>query len=205
MYEGPDGVHKISVATWIGRGLLITVAAVLVAISTGAIKLPLGSASNQSGVGVSLTAERSAADQRWASAMCTGVLDWKNEIKRDGTSLNLGFGAVARIQDAIASTNHMLSDLHKLGLPPGAQSGPARAQTMQLRTELESRLHEIEGVAGSVAGGDFGAIGSLVGDLENDTGLGKQLGKELGHVVSVDLGLSLVETRACRELVGSPI
>jgi hypothetical protein len=66
-------------------------------------------------------------------------------------------------------------------------------------------LHEIDGVAGTVASGDFGAIGTLVSDLESDLGLAKQLRNELGHVVSVDLGLSLVETRACRELVGSPI
>ena len=205
MYDGPDGVKKTSAATWIGRGLLITVAAALVAISTGAISLPFASSATKSGVGVALAADRSAADQRWASSLCTNVLDWKNELKRDGTSLDLGFGAVARIQDAIAATNRMLSQLSGLGLPPGAQSGQARAQTIQLRAELESRLRKIEGVAGSVASGDFGAIGTLVSDLESDTGLGKQLRNELGHVVSVDLGLSLVETRACRQLVGSPI
>jgi hypothetical protein len=35
--------------------------------------------------------------------------------------------------------------------------------------------------------------------------VGTQIVGELRHVLSVDLGLSLVETRACRRLVGVPI
>ena len=155
MSEGPD---KISVATWAGRGLLITVAAALLAISTGAITLPFGS-SRRPAIGTTLAAERSSADQRWASGLCTNVLDWKNELTRDGTSLNLGFGVVARIQDAIAATSRMVDELNRLGLPPGAQTAQARAEIRDLRSELESRVRGIEGVAGSVAGGNLAAIG----------------------------------------------
>lgn len=42
-------------------------------------------------------------------------------------------------------------------------------------------------------------------DLENDKVLGPKVVNELGHVMSVDLGLSLAETRSCRQLVGIPI
>jgi hypothetical protein len=201
MSAGPD---KISVATWAGRGLLITVAAALIAISTGAITLPFGS-SRRPAVGTSLAAERSSADQRWASGLCTNVLDWKTELTRDGTSLNLGFGVVARIQDAVAATNRMVDNLNRLGLPPGAQTAQARSEISDIRSELESRVRAIESVAGSVAGGNLAAIGTLLSDLQHDKVLGARLAGGLSHVVSVDLGLSLVETRACRELVGSPI
>ena len=63
----------------------------------------------------------------------------------------------------------------------------------------------LEGAAGSVASGNLAAIGTLLGDLESDKVLPGQISSELQHVVSVDLGLSVAETRACRQLVGIPI
>jgi hypothetical protein len=183
------------------------VAAAVVAVASGAISLPsFGSGAQARASGqASLAAQREAADSQWAATTCTNILDWKNEIERDGTSLDLGFGPSARIQDAIAATRRMLTELDKLGLPPAAQNPQARAQIEQLRSDLQSRLDAIEGTASSVASGNVLAIGTLVGDLANDKVVGSQLASELGHVVSVDLGLSLVETRACRELVGIPV
>jgi len=99
----------------------------------------------------------------------------------------------------------VMSQLDALGLPPSAQTGQARADLNQLRSDLALRLRAVEGAAGRVAGGNIAAIGTLVTDLENDKVLGTQITGELSHVVSVDLGLSLVETRACRQLVGVPI
>ena len=98
-----------------------------------------------------------------------------------------------------------MTQLDKLGLPPGAQTSQARAELNQLRSDIESHLRDIEGAATSVAGGNLAAIGTLVTDLENDKVLGSQITGELRRFVSVDLGLSLVETRACRQLVGIPI
>jgi hypothetical protein len=137
--------------------------------------------------------------------MCSNVLDWKNELRRDATSLDLGSGAVARIDDAIAATTRMLNKLEKLGLPPAAQTPQARAEVAQLRSDIESRVHGIETAVGSVASGNLAALGTLFGDLQSDKVMGTQIVSELRHVLSVDLGLSLVETRACRELVGIPI
>ena len=199
-----QGAHKVSAGAWVGRGLLVAVAAALIAISTGVLKLPLGSSGHPS-VDASLAADRTAADQRWASGMCTNVLAWKNELTRDGTNLNIGFGVVARIENAIAATNRMLDELNRLGLPPGAQTAQARAEIHALRAELESRVRGVEDVATSVAGGNLAALGTLLGDVQQDKALGSQFAGSLSHVLSVDLGLSLVETRACRELVGSPI
>jgi hypothetical protein len=104
------------------------------------------------------------------------IRDWKNELHRDETSTNFSFGPLARIKNAIAATKNMLGDLDGLGLPPGAQSARMRADLSQLRSELEN------------------------GNLP-----GPQIAGQLRNLVSVDLGLSVVETRACRELVGSPI
>jgi hypothetical protein len=192
------------------RVLLITsgvVAAVAVAVGFGVIPLPgiFGTPrASRPSPQASLAAERTALDKQWASGMCTDILDWKNELQHDGTSLNFGFGPVARIHDAINASTHMLSQLNKLGLPP-AQTAQARAETAQLRSDIESRLHDIEGAASSVASGNLAAIGTLVNDLSNDKVVGTQITDELRRVVSVDLGLSLVETRACRQLVGIPI
>ena len=191
--------------------VLVTVSVVAtaaIAVATGAVRIPGLSdgsrrmpASNQT----ALAAQRTAADEQWASATCTNILAWKKEIERDGTSLDLGFGPEARIQDAITATTRLISQLDALGLPPGAQTARARAELNQLRSDLGSRLHAIDGAASSVAGGNIAAIGTLITDLENDKVLGTRLTGELSHVVSVDLGLSLVETRACRQLVGIPV
>ncbi len=183
------------------------VGAVTVAISTGAVKVPGlsgGSRKTQPSEQAALAAQRTAAEEQWASATCTSILAWKNEIQRDGTSLNLGLGPSARVHDAIAASTRLLSELDKLGLPPGA-SPQARAELAQLRADIASRLSSLEGAAGSVAGGNLAAIGTLLGDLESDKVLPGQIAGELQHVVSVDLGLSVAETRACRQLVGIPI
>jgi hypothetical protein len=183
------------------------VAAVVLVVTSGAIA-PFGggkSADAQTSAQVALAAKRQAADAQWATATCTNILDWKNEIERDGTSLDLGLGPSARIKDAIAATNRMLGELDTLGLPPTAGGSQARAEIERLRADLESRLRTIEGTAGSVAHGNLPAIGSLIGELENDRVLGPQIVSELRRVVSVDLGVSLAETRACRQLVGIPI
>ncbi len=183
-------------------------AAVSAVFATGAVKIPglsSGSQNAQASEQPTLAAQRTTADKQWASAMCTNILAWKNEIKRDGTSLDLGFGPGARIKDAIASTTRLASRLDKLGLPPGAQTAQAQAELNRLRSAVTTQLRDIVRAASSLASGNLAAIGTLATDLENDKTLGTQLSGELQHVVSVDLGLSLVETRACRQLAGIPI
>jgi hypothetical protein len=182
-------------------------AAVVVAFVSGAVSLPgFGNGENpQAGSGAALAAQREAANERWAAATCTNLLDWKQEIQRDGTSLDLGFGPSARVESAIAATRRMLNELEKLGVPPGAQNAQARAQIEQLRSDLQTRLQAIEGTASSVAGGNLLAIGTLAGEVASDKIVGTQIAGELRRVVSVDLGLSLAETRACRQLVGLPV
>jgi hypothetical protein len=207
----PAAARKISAGKRLGRVLLIMGAigaVVVVEVGTGAITVPGAQDSTQgtqTGAQASRAAKQMAADQQWASATCTNILDWKNEVRRDATSLNLGFGVLARIQDAIAATTRMSNEVNRLGLPPGGQTAQAQAEIDQLRSDIESRVHNIEGAAGSVASGNLAAIGALLSDLENDTVVGTSIANELRHVVSVDLGLSLVETRACRQLVGIPI
>jgi len=202
---------EVSIAWRLARVLLVVAgvaAAVTVAVSTGAVKipgLPAGTQNAQASDHAALAAQRTAEDKQWASATCTNILDWKNEIQRDGTSLNLLFGPGARIQDAISATTRLVSELDKLGLPPGAQTAQARAELNQLRSDIESHLGDIEGAASSIAGGNLAAIGTLVNDLKNDKALGTQIAGQMRHIASVDLGLSLVETRACRQLAGIPI
>ncbi len=200
---------QTSLGRRLGRVVLVMggiAAAVLVAVSTGLFTGPgVQNSAQSTPAGTQASLAEMAANQQWASATCTNILDWKNEIQRDATGLDLSLAALGRIEDAVAATTRMWDEVNQLGLPPGAQTAQARAEINQLRSDIESRVHNIEGTAGSVASGNLAAIGALVSELETDTGVGTQVVSDLRHVLSVDLGLSLVETRACRQLVGIPI
>jgi len=84
------------------------------------------------------------------------------------------------------------------------QTGQARADAERLRSDLQARVRQIEADARSVAGGNIAAIGTLLSDLKNDRAAGPQMVDRLRQIVSVDLGLSLVDTRACQQLIGMP-
>jgi hypothetical protein len=174
--------REVAIFWRLGRVVLVmgAITAVLVIVLTnGLIALPgsgNGTQTAKASDRTSLVAQQEAADKQWASSACTSILDWKNELHRDETSTNFGFGPLARIKNAIAATKNILGELDRLGLPPGAQSARMRTDLSQLRSELES------------------------GNLP-----GPQIAGQLRNLVSVDLGLSLVETHACRELVGSPV
>jgi hypothetical protein len=179
--------------------------ALLVAVSVGAITLPgthSGTPTAQARDLVSLADKRTAANRQWASATCTSILSWKNEIHRDAANLDLGLGALPRIQDAIAATTRMLNKIDKLGLPPSVQTGEARADADRLRSDLQGRVREIEDDARSVAGGNIAAIGTLLSDLKNDRAVGPQMVDRLRQIVSVDLGLSVIQIRPCQQLIG---
>ena len=181
--------------------------ALLVAVSVGAITLPgthSGTQSAQARDLASLAAKGTAANRQWAAAACTSIQSWKDEIHRDAANLDLGFGALPRIQDAITATTRMLNKIDKLGLPPSVQTGQARADAERLRTDLQARVREIEEDARSVAGGNIAAIGTLLSDLKNDRAAGPQMVDRLRQIVSVDLGLSVVQIRACQQLIGIP-
>ena len=84
----------------LGRVLLAMIGvggAFVVAVSVGAITLPgthSGTQSAQARDLVSPGAKRTAANRQWASATCTSILSWKNEIHRDAANLDLGVGAL---------------------------------------------------------------------------------------------------------------
>ncbi len=192
-----------------GRMIMAGIAiAVLVAVIATAVILPGAedtARGNQTTAQQTLAAARIAADKQWAAATCSNILDWKNAIHHDLTNLDLGFGAPARIRDAVDATTRMLDRLDKLGLPQDSGQGPATADAQQLRTELQTRLRDIQADAAAVASGNLGAIGRLVTDLSRDKAVAPQISNELRHLLTVDLGISLAETHACRELVGIPI
>ena len=192
----------------LGRVLLAiigVVGAFAVAVSVGVIRLPgahSGAQSAQARALVSPAAKRSAATMQWASATCTSILGWKNELERDAANLDLGLGALPRIQDAITATTSMLNKIGKLGLPPSVQNGQARADAERLRTDLQRRVRQLEDDARGVASGNIPAIATLLSDLKNDRAVGPQMVDRLRQIVSVDLGLSVVQIRACQQLIG---
>jgi hypothetical protein len=204
----PAPRRERSLSRWAGITLLVAsavAAIVLVLSSAGAISLP---GSGHSIDGAQTTAESAAsskllaADEQWASATCTSVLNWENEIKRDESGLSFSLSSLSKIEDAISATTAMVNELGKLGLPPSAHAAQAQADLEQLRSDLESRAHDIESAAGGVLSGNFSGISKLISELENYKSLGTTITNDLTQVVSVDLGLSLAETQSCQQLVG---
>jgi len=175
-------------------------AATAVALGTGAVKLP-ASGNAQGSAQQAAAVRQMAANQQWASATCSTVVDWKNEIHRDLHGLTLSLAAIPRVQDAIGATTRMADSIEKLGLPPALQGAQGRAQINQLRSDIQSHLHGIESAASSVAGGNLGAIGTLLNDLGNAPSTESQIAGRLRDVAS-ELGVSMASSPSCRQLVG---
>lgn len=176
------------------------VAAIAITIGTGAIALP-GSGSANLSAQQTADVRQLAANRQWASATCSTVLGWKNEIQRDVHGLTLSLSAIPRVQDAIGATTRVANSIKKLGLPPALRSAEGRAELDQLRSDVRSHVQSIESAAASVAGGNLAAIGTLVSDLRTAPSMGDRI---VGHlrVVASDLGVSLASTPSCRALVG---
>jgi hypothetical protein len=179
-------------------GALAAVAAV--ALSNGAAK-PSGSSDAQPGTQQAAAARQMAANQQWASAACSTMVVWKNEIQRDLHGLTLSFSAIPRVEDAIGATTRMVKSTQKLGVPPALQGAQGRAQLDQLRTDVQSRLLGIKSAISSVANGNLGAIGTLLSDLKNAPSMESQVVGQLRGVAS-ELGVSLASSPSCRQLVG---
>jgi hypothetical protein len=175
-------------------------AAVVVSLGGGGVKLP-GSGNTQVSAQQAAATRQMEANQRWASATCSTVVGWKNEIQHDMHGLTLSLGAISRVEDAVGATTRMVSSIEKLGLPPALQSAQGRADLDQLRSVVQSHLKSIQSTAGSVLSGNFGAIGTLLSDLGNVPSMGSQLVGPLRQVAS-DLGVSLASSPSCRQLVG---
>jgi hypothetical protein len=170
-----------------------------VALSTGALKLP-GSGSARAGTQQAAAARQMAADQQWASATCSTVVGWKNEIQQDLHGLTLSLGAIPRVQDAIGATTRMVDSIERLGLPPALQDAEGRAQVDQLRSDVRSHMRGIESAANSVAAGNIGAIGTLLSGLGNAPSIERQIVGDLRGATS-ELGVSLASSPSCRQLV----
>ena len=115
--------------------------------------------------------------------------------------LTLSLSAIPRVQDAIGATRRAVDSIEKLRLPPALQSAEGRAELNQLRSDVQSHMQGIETAAGSVAGGNLGAIGTLLSDLRNTPSMGGQIVGHLREVAS-ELGVSLASSPSCRQFVG---
>lgn len=175
-------------------------AAIAVALGTGALKLP-ASGNAKVSAQQAAAAKQIAANQQWASATCSTVLGWKNEIQRDMHGLTLSLSAIPRVQDAIGATTRVVGSIEKLGLPPALQSATGRAELDLLRSDVQSHVQGLESAAGSVAGGNPGAIGTLLSDLGNAPSMGGQIVGHLREIAS-ELGVSLASSPSCRQLAG---
>jgi hypothetical protein len=144
----PTGPREVPLIIRLVRVLLVmsgVVAGVVVVVATGAVALPGGHNSSQRSA--SLAAQRTAANRQWATTLCTNLGAWKDELHRDATSLDLGFGPVARLRDATAATKRMLRILDKLGPPPAGGTSQGRGTIHRLRAQLQSTPYNLERLA----------------------------------------------------------
>jgi len=153
----------------------------------------------------STAASTEQADREWADNTCTNVLDWKHDLHTDETSTNLGFGPLARVDNAITATQRLANKLTANGLPPTERSAQARRQFAALSSELQTQIARVKSAANQVESGNPLAALAAVENLKADSGLASQVAGAVQHLASVDLGLAVVETSACRRLAGSPV
>ena len=153
----------------------------------------------------STTASTEQADQQWADTACTSVLDWKHDLHSDETSVDLGFGPLARIDNAITATQRLADELTSLGLPPSGRTAQARRQFAALGSDVQTQITRIKSAAGQVESGNPLAALAAVENLKADSGLATDVAGAVRHLASVDLGLAVIETSACRRLAGSPV
>lgn len=175
-------------------------AATAVALGAGAGSLS-GTGDAKASTDQAAVTKQMAANQRWASATCSAVVGWKDEVQRELHGLTLSLGAIPRVQAAIGATTHMLDSIEKLGVPPALQSAQGRGLVEQLRSDIQSRAQGVESAASSVAGGNVGAISTLLSDLANAPSIEAQIAGRLRDVAS-ELGVSMASSPACRQLVG---
>jgi hypothetical protein len=175
-------------------------AATAVALGAGAVNLP-GTGDAKVSTDQAAVTRQMAANQRWASATCSTVVGWKNEVQYDLHGLTLSLGAIPRVQAAIGATTRMVDSIEKLALPPALQSAQGRALVEQLRSDIQSGAHGVESAASSVASGNVGAIATLLSDLENARSIEAQIAGHLRDVAS-ELGVSMASSPACRQLIG---
>lgn len=183
-------------------------AAGIVAIAAAVI---LGMGYDANSQTLSRTADNSPAesthqqDLRWAGAACTNVLDWKNEISADETSLHMSLNPITRIEDAVSQTEALGTKLESIGLPPAARSGPAHEQVAQFGERLRTQLSHVKSATSDLENGNPMAALAAINDISAISGLASGFVGAIQHSASVDLGLAIVETRACRQLFGSPV
>jgi hypothetical protein len=180
--------------------LVALAAAIAVALGAGAANLP-GTGNAKASTDQAAVTRQMAANRRWASATCSTVVGWKNEVQHDLHGLTLSLGAIPRVQAAIGATTRMVDSIEKLALPPALQSAQGRALVEQLRSDIQSHAHGVESAASSLAGGNVGALGTLLSDLANAPSVEAQIAGRLRDVAS-ELGVSMASSPACRQLVG---
>lgn len=160
---------------------------------------------------ISRTADTTAAlsthqqDLRWADAACTTVLDWKHGISADETSLHMSFNPLTRIEAAVSQTERLATDLQTIGLPPSARTGAAHERFAQFGNRLQTELGHVRSATSDLESGNPLAAIAAINDVGAISGLASQFAGAIQHSASIDLGLALVETSACRQLVGSPV
>jgi len=193
---------SIQLKTGIGAVVLVAALIALVVYLTGIGASQPASAGQ---LAASAAAATEQADQHWADTACSTVLRWKDTLHRDETSTDLSFGPIARLENAAAATVHLVDEVSALGLPPGARTVAAHRDFKALADQLVTSSGGLRSVAGQLESGDVAAALGAISDTANAAALATALVHSLQRFVSVDLGLAMIKSGACRDLALSAV
>jgi hypothetical protein len=151
------------------------------------------------------SAQTRRANLMWANAACTSMLDWQKQIHHAETNLNLALGPQPQLNDAIAATRRFANELGRIGLPATQRSSPAEHRFKRLMSNLQTQMTNINIAANKLENGNSAAAQALVDDLGAQTGPIVAVLNDLRQVSFTDLGIAMLQTKACRQAAGIPI
>ena len=154
--------------------------------------------------GCGVSTQTNEANQRWANAACTDMLAWQQQVHHDETSLNLGFGPRARLNDAIETTRRLVNELTLLGPPVTQRKSHPPAQFRQLGSALQTKLTDAQTAANKLENGNVDAATALITDLPGGVDRAAALISDARQLAPTDLAIAVLETKTCRQVTGLP-
>ena len=155
--------------------------------------------------GCGASKQTSEANQRWANTVCTDMLAWQKQVHHDETSLNLGFGPRARLNDAIETTRQLVNEITILGPPASRHESRDQAAFQQLGSAMQTKLTEAQTAANKLENGNVDGATALISDLRDGASLAAALISNARHLATTDLAIAVLDTKTCRQVAGLPV
>ena len=114
--------------------------------------------------------------EQWADGMCSGLVDWQNNVQAAGEDVskgNLSKSSLENAANGVADANKQLrDDLDSLGKPPTETVDKAKSALDQLGDDLNKNLNDIRDALASSSGNNVSvaitAVASAVQAMSQD-------------------------------------